>query len=56
MEDLHVRLAKTIEILESVKEADVNAAEDAEVVLKTRAAELKFTGQSEFISFEWVSG
>ncbi|KAH9206740.1 hypothetical protein DL95DRAFT_396656 [Leptodontidium sp. 2 PMI_412] len=46
MEDLHVRLAKTIEILESVKEADVNAAEDAEVVLKTRAAELKFTGQS----------
>ncbi|KAH7348816.1 hypothetical protein BKA65DRAFT_501495 [Rhexocercosporidium sp. MPI-PUGE-AT-0058] len=46
VEDLQARIAKTIEILESVKEADVNAAEDAEVILKTRTAELKFTGQS----------
>ena len=49
MGDLQERISKTIEILESVKEEDVNGKEDDEVILKMRTAELKFTGLSEFI-------
>jgi len=46
MADLQERISKTIEILESVKEEDVNGKEDEEVIFKTRTAELKFTGLS----------
>ncbi|KAK0118602.1 hypothetical protein ONS95_007487 [Cadophora gregata] len=46
MEDLQTRIAKTIEILEGVKEEDINGKEEEEVILKTRTAELKFTGFS----------
>ncbi|KAH7416778.1 hypothetical protein BKA64DRAFT_701561 [Cadophora sp. MPI-SDFR-AT-0126] len=46
MEDLQTRISKTIEILEGVKEEDVNGKEGEEVVLKTRTAEMKFTGLS----------
>lgn len=51
MADLQERISKTIEILESVKEEDVNGKEDEEVIFKTRTAELKFTGLSEFETF-----
>ncbi|KAL2064658.1 hypothetical protein VTL71DRAFT_3796 [Oculimacula yallundae] len=44
--ELQERIAKTIKILESVKEEDVNDKEDAEVILKLKTAELKFTGKS----------
>jgi len=42
--DLQTRIAKTITILESVKEEDVNGKENDEVILKLPSGELKFTG------------
>ncbi|CZT13493.1 hypothetical protein WAI453_012448 [Rhynchosporium graminicola] len=51
LEDLQKRIAKTIEILERVKEEDVDDKEDAEVVFQTRQGDLKFTGQSYTTTF-----
>lgn len=48
---LQERIQKTIEILESVKEEVVNAAEDKEVVLPSRSGEIKFTGKSYVLKF-----
>jgi len=49
--DMLTRIQKTIEVLEKVKKEDLDAAEDVEVVVKTRSGELKFTGKSYAIDF-----
>lgn len=48
---LQERIAKTIEILESVKEADMNANEEKEVVLPSRSGEIKMSGKQYILKF-----
>lgn len=48
---LQERIAKTIEILESVKEAEMNASEEKEVVLPSRSGEIKMSGKQYILKF-----
>jgi hypothetical protein len=48
---LQERIQKTINILESIKEETINANEEKEVVLPSRAGEVKFTGKSYALKF-----
>jgi len=49
--ELQARLAKTIEILEAVDQKTFDENEEAEVILKLRSGDQKFTGKSYILSF-----
>lgn len=48
---LQERIQKTLDILESIKEADMNASEEKEIVLPSRAGEIKMTGKEYILKF-----
>jgi hypothetical protein len=48
---LQERIQKTIEILERVKEADMNASEEKEIVLQLRSGEVKTSGKPYILNF-----
>jgi hypothetical protein len=49
--ELHERLAKTLDFLKSIPEAQVDGAEDREMVLKVGGQEMKFTGRDYLFGF-----
>lgn len=49
--ELQARIAKTIAFLETVDQKCIDDKSDAEVILPTRGAEIKFTGDSYAIKF-----
>jgi hypothetical protein len=49
--ELQARIAKTIEVLEKVDPKSMDGMEDAEVVMKVRAGEKKFTGRNYVLNF-----
>ncbi|CDN56489.1 Hypothetical protein RG1141_CH41750 [Neorhizobium galegae bv. officinalis bv. officinalis str. HAMBI 1141] len=49
--DLHARIEKTVALLNSVDPATMANREDAEVIVKTRSGETKFTGKSYVLGF-----
>jgi hypothetical protein len=49
--DLHARIEKTVALLNSVDPATMVNREDAEVIVKTRSGETKFTGKSYVLGF-----
>ena len=49
--DLHARIEKTVAFLNSVDPASMADRDDAEVILKTRSGETKFTGKSYVLGF-----
>jgi hypothetical protein len=48
---LQERIQKTLEILESIKEADMNVNEDKEIVLPSRSGEIKMSGKEYILNF-----
>lgn len=49
--ELQERIAKTVAFLKSVERAQIDGSEERPVVLKTRAAELNFTGMNYLLGF-----
>jgi hypothetical protein len=49
--DLKARIAKTIEFIGTVKPAQIDGAEDKEIVLKLRGGEVKFRGMQYLLGF-----
>ena len=49
--DLKARIAKTIEFINTVKQAQIDGTEDKEIMLKISGQEVKFTGMQYLLGF-----
>ncbi|QPC87301.1 DUF1993 family protein [Mesorhizobium sp. NBSH29] len=50
-DDLEARIAATVAFLQTVPASAMNGREEAEVIFKTRTAEITFTGQSYLLTY-----
>ena len=51
VDELKARIAKTIEFIKGIQPAQIDGSEAREIVLKLRAGELKFNGQTYLLHF-----